>query len=239
MKAIQSLSQPTHLYVASGKYDFPQQTGIDTLAQATEKLSRSKLRYTFTNIADASHASLGFEALLNGMRDYFFYFDKPTFADLNTFYEMGGNEYLDFYFTKQAEQYKLDQEKIAQNRFKALRKLSLMIVMDNDVVQLKRFLKQQGEDFLERSHLNHIYVYGMSMLSHNELDDAEAIFQYLKARHPEHARPINGLGLVAKRRGDQARAIQLFEQAVELGTKNNDFRLPEYQQNLPNTKVTD
>lgn len=232
--AIKSISRSTHLYVAVGSYDYPQQLGVDELENALKSSSKPMLRQTFAKIDDASHASLGFEALLNGMRDYFYYFDKPEFADIATFYKKGGNAYLDRFFEIQAKQFGFDDEQIAKNRFEALRKLSFMLVMDDDIVQLQRFLEEQGEDFLNRSHLNHIYIYGMALLKHNKLDDAETMFSYLQNRHPEHARPLNGLGLVAKQRGDESRALKLFEQAVEFGAKNNDFRLAEYQQNLPN-----
>ena len=237
--AISGLKQQTHLYVAAGRYDYPQQMGIDTLAGAVQNVPETKLRQKFITIEDASHASLGFEALLKGIRDYFFYYDKPIFTDIDTFHQAGGNEYLNNYFKLQAETYGFEQQQLDKNRFEALRKLSFMILIDDDVEQMKHFLQQQGDDFLARSHLNHIYAYGTFMLKHNELNQAESLFQYLKARHPEHARPVNGLGLVAKARGEDDKAASLFKQAVDMGTKNEDFRLPEYQQNLGQPETAD
>ena len=232
VKSIKAHAKDTQLYVATGRYDYPQQHGVDELSKAIKSLPTTKLRQTFIKIEDATHASLGFEVLLKGMRDYFYYYDKPEFKDVDAFYKQGGITYLDNYFKIQAQKFGFDEEQIAKNRFEALRKLSLMMVMDDDVEQLKAFLKQQGDDFLTRSHLNHIYIYGKSMLKHNQLNDAEEIFNYLRIRHPEHARPINGLGLLAKLRGKEEDARELFKKAVEIGTKSNDFRLPEYQQNL-------
>ena len=58
------------------------------------------------------------------------------------------------------------------------------------------------------------------------------LFQYSKKRDPDNALPINGLGLVAKARGQKEAARVLFQQAVEMVETNNDYRLYEYRKNL-------
>lgn len=233
MTAMTTDGKGKHLYVSKGSYDYPQYLGINELESALDKIITDKPRYTFASIDDATHASLGFETLLRGVRDYFYYFDKPQFNNFDAFTAAGGHQFLDEYFDQQAKQFGLNQQQIDKNRFELLRKLSFMPLMDGDLTLFQSYMAQLSDtDFLERSHVNHIYRYALFMLQNKDLSGATNLFQYSQKREPDNALPINGLGLVAKVRGQNEAAKALFHQAVEMAETNNDYRLYEYRKNL-------
>lgn len=222
-----------HIFVTQGRYDYPQYLGIDELKSALHGITTHKPRYTFTTIGDATHSSLGFESLMRGVRDYFYYFDKPQFNSFEEFTTAGGHQYLDDYFTQQAKEFALNGEQISKNRFEILRKLSFIPLMDGNLPLFQQFINQLSEtDFLDRSHVNHIYRYGLFMLENKDLAGAGRLFEYSQKREPDNALPINGLGLVAKARGERQAAKTLFQQAVEMAEMNDDYRISEYKQNL-------
>lgn len=231
--AMTTHGQDKQLFVTMGSYDYPQYLGINELELALNTITTKKPRYTFTTIEDASHASLGFETLMLGVRDYFYFFDKPQFSSFQAFIDAGSFQYLDAYFKQQQKDFGLEQQQIDKNRFEILRKLSFLPLMDKNLAVFKSFLEQlKSTDFLDRSHINHIYRYGLFMLQSNDFSGAKDLFEYCHKRAPDNALPINGLGLVAKAENNQQEAKALFQQALELGRNNNDYRLPEYQQNL-------
>ncbi|MBU3002695.1 hypothetical protein [Paraglaciecola arctica] len=233
LAAIVTNGKGKHLYVSKGSYDYPQYLGIDKLESALDKITLEKPRYTFAIIDDATHASLGFETLMRGVRDYFYYFDKPQINSFEAFTAVGGHQFLNEYFDQQAKQFSLNQQQIDKNRFELLRKLSFMPLMDGDFALFQSYMAQLSDtDFLERSHVNHIYRYALFKLQNNDLSGAMKLFQYSQKRDPDNALPINGLGLVAKARGQKEAARVLFQQAVEMAETNNDFRLYEYRKNL-------
>ena len=105
--------------------------------------------------------------------------------------------------------------------------------MDEDLAVFQPFLQQlKDTDFLDRSHVNHIYRYGLFMLQNNDFSGANKLFEYTHTREPDNALPINGLGLVAKAMNKPQEAKILFQKALQKGRNNNDYRLPEYQHNL-------
>lgn len=105
------------LFVTMGSYDYPQYLGINELELALNDITLKKPRYTFTTIDDASHASLGFETLMLGVRDYFYFFDKPQFKSFQGFIDAGGHQYLDSYFKQQQKEFGFDQQAVDKNRF--------------------------------------------------------------------------------------------------------------------------
>jgi len=142
-------------------------------------------------------------------------------------------QYIDDYFTQQAKEFALNGEQISKNRFEILRKLSFIPLMDGNLPLFQQFINQLSEtDFLDRSHVNHIYRYGLFMLENKDLAGAGRLFEYSQKREPDNALPINGLGLVAKARGERQAAKTLFQQAVEMAEMNDDYRISEYKQNL-------
>lgn len=222
-----------HLYVAQGRYDYPQYLGISELKNALDNSKGNKPRYRFESISDATHSDLGFEALLRGMRDYFYFFDKPQFQSLQDFEKAGGIEYLDLYFKEQEQLYGLTKEEVEKNRFELLRKLSFMPIMDGDLKAFNDYFNLiRSTNFLTLSHANHIYRYGLFRLQQGDTDGATELFQYINAREPENALPINGLGLVAKVKNEKSKARDFFEKAVMMAEKNQDFRIQEYRNNL-------
>ena len=233
LKAMTASTANTHLYVAQGRYDYPQYLGIDQLKSGLDSAQTAKLRYSFETIEDATHSNLGFETLMRGVRDYFYYYDTPQFNSLQAFENKGGHQYLDKYFKQQALQYGFKQEELNQNRFELLRKLSFIALMDDDIEGFKQFFARlENTDFLDRSHAPHLYRYGLFSLQKNDILKAEKLFNYIKQRAPDNALPINGLGLVAEARGDNQKAIELFAKAVELAEQQDDYRLDEYLSNL-------
>ena len=233
VETLTSSGKGKHLYVAQGSYDYPQYLGINQLNNALDSASGDKPRYRFETIEDATHSDLGFETLLRGVRDYFYYFDKPQFSSLQAFETAGGHKYLDAYYKKQTQQFGLTDDEVAKNRFELVRKLSFMPLMDGDLKAFQNYFKQlEDTDFLDRSHVNHIYRYGLFLLQQKDTTGAQSLFEYISKREPDNALPVNGLGLVAKARKENGKAIELFEKAVQMGEKDHDYRLPEYQHNL-------
>ncbi|XOV78718.1 MAG: alpha/beta hydrolase-fold protein [Aestuariibacter sp.] len=222
-----------HLYFAQGSYDYPQYLGLEALQKSLSSNAASGLRWKYDTIADASHSSLGFEALMRGVRDYYYYYDIPNFSNFADFEMQGGFAYLDNYFQTQSRIYGFDQQRLDKNRFRTLRKLSFNLLVDANVNAFKQFLKQlQDTDFLDRSHMNHIYQYGILLLEAGDNSDAMHLFNYLIERHPTEARPIYGKGLTVHAMNQPEHAQNLFQQALKLAQENQDFRLTEYQQTI-------
>ncbi len=222
-------SYQQYLYFASAIEETNVKSGTDDLNQMLQSKDLENIRWDYTVLENEDHHSTPFSTLYHGLRNYYFNYPEPKFSNVEEFYQKGGMNYLNRYFIERGKRFGFDS---------AISKTTMqnLIIKAWDKRDFKNFDYFFGlfekDGVLEIGRVNWLCEFANFYFDNEHIQKALEIYEFANKKYPNSARPLHGIGMVYKKRDRKKRARDYFEQAIDLGTKNSDWRLNEYQASL-------
>lgn len=200
---------------------------IDLLKKEAPKTFRWKYK-RIDEYKAYGHRVAPYTALANSLRDYFYDYLQISFRSIEEYYKLGGFDYIKEYYRKRAAKYGFSSEitddvlggmvyfSIREDNYPAFEFFTKKLKA-NKILELRNKLGSGLGDFY---------------LKYNKLDEAIISYKFVTNKYPKQGRAFNGLGDTYLAKGDTDQAITYYKKAVELGKKNSDLKLAEYEADL-------
>jgi predicted alpha/beta superfamily hydrolase len=223
----------TSLFITTGKSDYPSQYGVDNLLDFLTKNNLENFEWTYKNLTEENHSTTAFKTLHNGIESYFKYYAVLRFRTIEAYLLKGGNTYSESYYKKRKVKYNFTEERNNTDYLKSCKNI-VFIAMNKQNYKvfdehMQQFLRKK---MLSITHYNHASMFATYYLKNNNPKMAMKLMNYYTNKFPEAARPYTILGNIYKQLNDKRRAKEYYQKAIDLGIKNTDRRLSEYQNNL-------
>jgi len=218
------------LYMTEAENDYPAHFGLNNLRKMLTENPSSLLRWEYLKLMATTHRMTGYSTIFEGIKSYFECYGTLRHHSIAHFEQLGGFEYINTYYQNRVRKYGFEDSENLKTANGTKRNLLLLAIRENNIVAFEQFYHYLNQTkFLEQLALPHAYRCGIFLLQNKRHQKALEIFE---AKYPERAMPFNGLGIYHQQLKNKDQAILYFRKAVEIATRNDNFRLTEYQENL-------
>ena len=219
------------LYVGESETDYPAQYGIEVLTNLLKEKAPSKLRWEHKRMKEVSHPMTAYGTLKQGLKAYYKYYNSLEFTSMEEFNKLGGIDYLEKFYEERARKSAIKDDEKAKHATR--RNLTLTAISEDNYAMFDfLFEKFKADSLLEESFPAHINAYAQFYLKNNKTDKALEIVNFLIKKDTESAMAFNSLGDIYNVLGKKEEARKNYVKAVEIGKKNDDWRLDEYMKDL-------
>jgi tetratricopeptide (TPR) repeat protein len=88
---------------------------------------------------------------------------------------------------------------------------------------------------IEKSFAPHLNDYAQFYLKHKNANKASELISFVINKYPDNAQAFNILGDINLTLNNTKEAKKYYEKAIEIGSRNDDWRISEYKSDLINS----
>ncbi|ULC60480.1 tetratricopeptide repeat protein [Flaviramulus sp. BrNp1-15] len=221
----------TFLFIGEGEVDYPVFYGTKTLKRLLNDEAPKGLNWHHKVINESTHEMCAYRTLQDGLKEYYRYFHYLTFNSKAEFERLGALNYIEKFYEKRQTQLSLTNDD--ESKHATRRNITFVAISENEYKWFDSlFTIFENDGFLEKSFAPHLIDYAQFYLKHKNPEQAKKILSFAIGKYPDNAQVLNALGDLYSLRGEINDAKKYYEKAIELGNKNNDWRVPEYIYNL-------
>lgn len=219
------------LFIGEGESDYPVQYGTVALITSLTKKAPGKLHWQHTIMKGVSHQMSAYHTLQQGLHSYYNYYHFLTFNSKAEFVQLGGLEYVEAFYEKRSDIFEIKDD--SNDKHATRRDLTFLAISQVDYEWFDFLLTTFAKDSLiEKSFPPHLNDYAQFYLRHSHPEKALEIISYVIKKYPDNAQGFNSLGDVYVVQRKMKEAKKYYEMAVEIGNKNDDWRIAEYKNDL-------
>jgi predicted alpha/beta superfamily hydrolase len=220
-----------YLFIGEGEADYPVQYGTASLITLLNEKASGKLRWQHEIMKGVSHQMSAYNTLQQGLRAYYHHYNYLTYNNKAEFIALGGLEYMDTFYKERSDKSGIEDD--SNFKHATRRNLSFVAISEDDYEWFDSMLTTfKGDSLFEKSFAPHLNDYAQFYLKHKNPDKALELISYVIRKYPDNAQGFNSLGDLNVALNKLKEAQQSYQKAVDLGIKNNDWRLPEYKSDL-------
>lgn len=222
------------LFIGEGESDFPVQYGTAALTSLLADNAPKNLKWHHEIMTGLTHQMCAYKTLQAGLQEYYHYYHFLTFNNKSEFERLGGLIYMDDFY--EARRIKLAIENDDKSKHATRRNLTFVAILENDYEWFDfLFTIFEKEGLMEKSFAPHLNDYAEFYLKHKNPNKASEIISFVINKYPENAQAYNILGDINLSINNPKEAKSNYNKAVEVGSKNDDWRMSEYKSDLINS----
>ncbi|NER12801.1 tetratricopeptide repeat protein [Leptobacterium flavescens] len=207
--------------------------GTESLDSLLRKSAPKALNWKYKKFQDEEHRSTPYPTLYHGLKHYYKYYPELQFTSLNELEKAGGIPYVYDYYKKRAKQFGFSPELTSWTKFTIIRNA----IRADNYKSFDDFVNRfKTKEFISGLRNNRPYSIGEFYEKYKEYDKALEIYNILREKQADNARPYYAIGNVYFAQGNTKEAEKNYKRAVELAEKNGDRRLERYREALNGLK---
>lgn len=223
------------LFIGEGEFDYPVFYGTNTLKNLLNEKAPNGLKWHHKVMNESTHEMCAYRTLKDGLKEYYKAYHYLTFNSKAEFEQLGGLKYVDAFYAERKTLLNISNDD--DSKHSTRRNLTFVAISENDYQWFDSlFTKFENDNLLEKSFAPHLVNYAQFYLKHKNIEQAKNILSFTIDKYPDNAQARNAFGDLYALNNEIDFAKKYYEKAVEIGNKNNDWRISEYSKNLKKIK---
>lgn len=231
--AQRGLGSEKFLYVATSPSETWLTKRVTGFNELLENKAPEKLRWKSESLPEEGHWSTAYRTIYRGLTEYYRDFKPLSFESLQAYTDAGGFPALVDHYQKRSEKYDAPAEVHHATLFNLL---SLSMRAD-DYASFEFFMTHFTGKIAGLYPARWHHRYGQFYLKHNQLQKARAFFEASLQRLPNAPSLYAGLGDTFAKLGEKSKALEAYQQSIELATASEDPQLARFQAKLETLKA--
>jgi predicted alpha/beta superfamily hydrolase len=193
--------------------------GTEKLDSLLKVKAPKTLNWTYKKLINEEHRSTPYSTIYFGLKKFYHYYPELQFNNLEEFTTAGGLNYVNEYYKKRASDYGFSSKLSDWTMFSLTRNA----IRANNYKQFDILVNEfKKTEFIDRLRVNRASLIAEYYMQNRQFDKAIELFTYITKKHPNHERPLNGLGDTYKEMKNSRKASSFYNKAKELSEKNNN-----------------
>ena len=173
------------------------------------------------------------ETISYGLRMYFHDYPILEFKNISEFYEKGGINFVNDYYSRRSKRYNLPKDMGHWGRYVLVR----LAIRENHFSTFELLMNEFSDtDFVRNLRVSQLFVCAELFLHNKRPRKSLELYENILRREVENVKAINGLGKAHLLDGNKEQAKKYFNEAVEIALKKGDKNLEKYKIDLENVE---